>query len=114
MSGSTEYSERRRSMSATELRQAFRRRVRAVTRQIWSLHVGRGIARTVVVASVLVAAVATADYFLELAQAVRIGLLGAGAVVVAVLAALWVVRPARAWHRARVAAELEELFPRLG
>ena len=33
---------------------------------------------------------------------------------VAVLAVRWVVRPARAWNRARVARELEGLFPRLG
>jgi hypothetical protein len=101
-------------MSATELRQAFRRRFRAVAHQIWSLHVGRGLARTVVVAAVLVAAVATADYFLELSRGVRAGLLAAGLAVVAALAAVWVVRPAREWRRERVAAELEGLFPRLG
>src|SRR6266516_206251 len=75
-------------MSATALRQSFRRRFRAVARQIWSLHVGRGVALT--------------------------GLVAAGAAVVAALAARWVVRPALAWNRARVAAELEGLFPRLG
>src|SRR5919201_1507404 len=101
-------------MPATELRQAFRRRFRAVARQIWSLHVGRGVARTVVVAAVLLAAAATADYFFELSWAARAGLLAAMTAVVAVLAALWVVRPALAWHRARVAAELEGPFPRLG
>src|SRR5262249_59502783 len=101
-------------MSATELRQAFRRRFRAVTRQVWSLRVGRGIALTVLVAAAWVAAVATADYFYELSWATRAGLLAAGTAVVAALAALWVVRPALAWNRARVASELEGLFPRLG
>ena len=38
----------------------------------------------------------------------------AGLAVVAVLAVRWVVRPALAWSRPRVAAELEGLFPRLG
>ena len=104
----------RRSMSATELRPAFRRRFRAVTRQIWSLHVGRGVARTVLVAAALLAAAAAADYFFELSWPVRAGLLAVGAAVVAVLAARWVVRPALAWNRTRVAAELEGLFPRLG
>src|SRR6516225_1758758 len=75
-------------MSTIELRPAFRQRFRAVTRQIWSLHVGRGVARA--------------------------GLAAAGTAVVAVLALRWVVRPARAWNRARVARELEGLFPRLG
>src|SRR5687767_13178534 len=101
-------------MSATELRQGFRRRFRAVARQIWSLQVGRGLARTVVVAAVLVAAVATADYFFELSWGVRAGLMAAGVAVLAALAAVWIVRPAREWHRDRVAAELEGLFPRLG
>lgn len=101
-------------MSATELRQAFRRRFRAVARQIWSLHVGRGLARTVVVGAVLVAAVAAADYLYELSWWARAGLLAGAAAVMAVLAALWVVRPAVAWHRTRVASELEGLFPRLG
>src|SRR5438552_931050 len=101
-------------MSATELRPAFRRRFRAVARQIWSLHVGRGVARTVLVAAALVAVIAAADYVYELSWAARAGLLAAGAAVVAVLAARWVVRPALAWDRARVASELEGLFPRLG
>src|SRR5262245_16479824 len=101
-------------MSATELRRSFRRRFRAVARQIWSLHVGRGAALTVVVATALLAAIATADYFFELSWTLRAGLFGAAAAVVAVLAAVWIVRPARAWHRARVASELEGLFPRLG
>jgi hypothetical protein len=101
-------------MSATELRQSFRRRFRAVARQIWSLHVGRGLARTVIVAALLVAVVATADYFLELSWPIRAGLLAGVATVVAVLTGLWVVRPALAWNRERVAAELEGLFPRLG
>src|SRR5262245_49899177 len=101
-------------MSAIELRQGFRRRFRAVARQIWSLHVGLGLARTVVVAAVLVAAVATADYFLELSLAARAGLLTVGVAVLVALAALWIVRPARDWDRTRVASELEGLFPRLG
>src|SRR6476646_8433193 len=100
-------------MSATELRQAFRRRFRAVARQIWSLHVGRGVALTVVVAAVFVALAATADYLFELSWPARAGMLAAGAAAVAVLAALWIVRPALAWDRARVATELEGLFPRL-
>ena len=102
------------SISATELRPAFRRRFRAVARQIWSLHVGRGVARTVLVAAVLVAAAAAVDYVYELSWAVRAGVFAVGAAVVAVCAARWVVRPARDWDRTRVAAELEGLFPRLG
>jgi len=101
-------------MSGTELRLAFRRRFRAVALQMWSLHVGRGVARTVMVAALLVAAIATADYLLELPWAARAGLLAAGAGVVIALFVRGVVSPARAWNRARVAAELEELFPRLG
>ncbi|MBN9121176.1 MAG: hypothetical protein J0I06_18830, partial [Planctomycetes bacterium] len=101
-------------MSGTELRQAFRRRFRAVARQIWSLRVARGAALTVTAAAVLLAAVATADYFLELSWVFRAALLGAGTAVVVALAAVLVVRPARDWHRERVAAELEGLFPRLG
>lgn len=101
-------------MSATELRRSFRRRFRSVARQIWSLHVARGVARTVVVAAALLATVATADYVLELPWAVRAALLGAATAVVAALAAVWVVRPARAFNRERVAADLEGLFPRLG
>jgi hypothetical protein len=101
-------------MSATELRQAFRQRFRAVARQIWSLHVGRGVALTAVVAAALVALVAAVDYVYELPWLARAGLLVVGVAVVAVLAARWIVRPALAWNRARVAAELEGLFPRLG
>jgi hypothetical protein len=101
-------------MSTTELRHSFRRRFRSVTWQIWSLHVGSGMARTVLVAAVLVAAIAGADYLFELSWALRLGLLAVVAVVAAILAARWVVRPARAWQRERVAAELEGLFPRLG
>src|SRR5580692_1325572 len=101
-------------MSATELRQTFRRRFRGVKRQIWSLQVGRGIAGTVLVATILVALAATADYVFELSWGIRAGLTIAGSALVAALAALWVVGPARAWNRVRVAAELEGLFPRLG
>jgi hypothetical protein len=101
-------------MSTTELRPAFRQRFRAVARQIWSLHVGRGVARTVVAAALLLAATAAVDYFFELSWPIRAGLTAVCAVVVAVLAVRWVVRPARAWNRARVARELEGLFPRLG
>src|SRR6516165_3814156 len=96
-------------MSVTELRPAFRRRFRAVTRQIWALHVTRGVALTA-----LVALAAAADYVFELPWLARAGLLVAGLAVVVVLAARWIVRPALAWNRARVAAELEGLFPRLG
>src|SRR5262249_57303025 len=44
----------------------------------------------------------------------RAGRLAACPACVAGLAVGWIVRPARAWNRARVAAELEGLFPRLG
>src|SRR5436309_990008 len=101
-------------MSATELRPAFRQRFRAVTRQIWSLHVGRGVARTVVVAAALLAAAAAVDYLFELSWPVRAGLLAGCTALLAVLVVRWIVRPARAWNRARVARELEGLFPRLG
>jgi hypothetical protein len=101
-------------MSVTELRPAFRRRFRAVTRQIWALHVTRGVALTALVAAALVALAAAADYVFELPWLARAGLLVAGLAVVVVLAARWIVRPALAWNRARVAAELEGLFPRLG
>ena len=59
-------------------------------------------------------AVATADYFLELSWPVRAALLGATTAVVVALAAVWVVKPARAYSRERVAADLAGLFPRLG
>src|SRR5436190_11995765 len=101
-------------MSATELRPAFRRRFRVVTRQIWSLRVGHGIAWTALVATVLLATAAALDYVFEWPWAARAILLAACTMVVAALAARWVVRPALAWNRARVAAELEGLFPRLG
>jgi hypothetical protein len=101
-------------MSVTELRPAFRRRFRVVTRQIWALHLGRGLGRTAIVAAALVAALAAVDYFFELSWPIRAGLLAAGTALLAVLIARWVVRPARAWNRARVAAELEGLFPRIG
>src|SRR5262245_21007740 len=101
-------------MSTIELRPAFRQRFRSVTRQIWSLHVGRGVALTIVAAAALLTAMAAVDYFFELSWPVRAGLLAACAGIVMLLAGRWIVRPARAWHRARVAAELEGLFPRLG
>src|SRR5262245_7216110 len=101
-------------MPATELRPAFRQRFRAVTRQIWSLHVGRGIARTTVAAAALLAALAAVDYFFELSWSARAGLLVGWLAVVALLATRWVVRPALTWDRPRVAVELEGLFPRLG
>lgn len=101
-------------MSATELRRSFRRRFRAVARQIWSLRVLRGAALTVVVAAAVFAVVATADYLLELSVATRAAALGVAAVGLVVLFARWVVAPARNWNRERVAAELEDLFPRLG
>src|SRR5262249_54776316 len=104
----------RRPMSVTDVRPVFRQRFRAVTRQIWSLHVVRGVARTAVVASVLLAASAAVDYLFELPWPARAGLLAVCMAVVAVLAVRWVVRPARAWNRPRVARELEGLFPRLG
>src|SRR5262245_36118310 len=101
-------------MSTIELRPAFRQRFRSVTRQIWSLHVGRGVALTIVAAAALLTAMAAVDYFFELSWPVRAGLLAACAGIVMLLAGRWIVRPARAWNRARVAAELEGLFPRLG
>jgi hypothetical protein len=101
-------------MPATELRPAFRRRFRGLTRQIWSLHVGHGVARTAVAASVLLAALAVVDYLFEWPWPARAGLLAACTALVAVLAVRWVICPARAWNRTRVAAELEGLFPRLG
>jgi hypothetical protein len=101
-------------MSATELRPAFRQRFRTVARQIWSLHVGRGVARTAVAAAALLAAVAAVDYLFELPWPARAGLLAACTAVLAVLVARWIVRPARTWNRTRVAAQLERLFPRLG
>jgi hypothetical protein len=102
-------------MSATtELRPAFRRRFRTVARQIRSLHVGQGLARTVLAAASLLGAVAVADYLFELSWPIRVGLAAASAAVVAVLAVRWIVRPAQAWNRTRVARELEGLFPRLG
>src|SRR5262245_59770313 len=98
----------------TELRPVFRQRFRTVTRQIWSLHVGRGVARTAVVAALLLAATAAVDYIFELSWPIRAGLLAVCMAIMTVLAVRWIVRPARAWNRARVAAELEGLFPRLG
>src|SRR5436309_6026628 len=87
----------------TELRPAFRRRFHAVTWQIWSLHVGRGVARTAVAAAVLLASAAAVDYIFEWSWPARAGLLAACTALVAVLAVRWVVRPARAWNRALVA-----------
>src|SRR5271166_3058659 len=101
-------------MSTTELRPAFRQRFRAVAWQIWSLRVGRGVALTAVVAAALVTLTAAVDYVYELPWLARAGLLVVGATIVGVLAARWIVRPALAWNRTRVAAELEGLFPRLG
>ena len=85
-----------------------------MTRQIWSLHVSRGVALTVLMVVALVAAAATADYLYELSWVTRAGLLAIGAAIVTVLAAKWILRPALAWNRVRVASELEGLFPRLG
>jgi hypothetical protein len=62
----------------------------------------------------LLVALTAADYFLELSWPIRAGLAAVCIAIVAVLAARWIVRPARAWNRARVARELEGLFPRLG
>src|SRR5437868_3242530 len=102
------------SVSAPELRPAFRRRFRGVARRMWSLHVARGLAGTVLVATALLTTAALADYRLELPFPVRAGLFVLGAAVVAVLTVRWVIGTARAWGRTRVAAELEGLFPRLG
>jgi hypothetical protein len=102
-------------MSATtELRPAFRQRFRAVARQVWSLHIGRGVAQTAVVAAVLVAAAAAFDYFQEPSWPVRAALTAASVAIVVVLVVRWVFRPALAWNRVRVARDLEGLFPRLG
>ena len=62
-------------MSAKEIRPEFRRRLRAVARQVWALHVARGVAWTVLIAATLVAMVAAADYVLELSRPARAGLL---------------------------------------
>jgi hypothetical protein len=100
-------------MAATQM-QTFRRRLRSVKWQAWSLYVGRGLARTTVVAAAAGAAIAAADFLFELPWAIRAGLFAAATILVAVLAVRWIVRPACEWNRARVAAELEGLFPRLG
>ena len=101
-------------MSTKELRSTLRQRVRVVTRQMWALHVGRGVAQTAVVAVALVAAVAAIDYLVELPLLARVTLFAVGLTAVAVLATQWVVRPALRWGRSRVAVVLEGLFPRLG
>src|SRR5579872_2023552 len=101
-------------MSAIELRQTFRRKFRSVTRQIWSLQVGRGIALTVLLTAAVFGALAAADYLFELPWATRAVLSGASAVSILALATVWIIRPARSWNRVRVASELEGLFPRLG
>lgn len=101
-------------MPATEPRPAFRQRVRTVTRQMWALHVGRGIARAVAATAALVATAAAVDYLVELPFPVRLAVFAAGSAAVALFIARWVVRPARAWGGGRVAAVLEGLFPRLG
>jgi hypothetical protein len=62
----------------------------------------------------MLAALAAVDYLFELAWPARAGLLAAGTVLLVVLVVRWIVRPARTWNRARVARELEGLFPRLG
>jgi hypothetical protein len=101
-------------MSTIELRPAFRQRFRAVTRQIWLLHVGRGVAQTAVMAAALLAVAAVVDYIFELPWLARAGLAAVCIAIVTVLAVRWIIRPARAWSRARVARELEGFFPRLG
>lgn len=101
-------------MATAELRQSFRRRFRSVAWQIWSLHVGRGVAWTVLLAAGLASAIAAADYLLELSWPVRAGLVAVAAAITALATVRWVMRPAREWQRTRVAAELEGLFPRLG
>jgi hypothetical protein len=98
----------------TELRPAFRQRFRTVTRQIWSLHVCRGIAQTVVAVAALLAVAAVIDYIFELPWLARAVFAAIGILFVAVLAVRWIIRPARTWNRVRVASELEGLFPRLG
>lgn len=100
--------------TTTELRPAFRRRFRAVTRQIWSLRVSCGVARTIASAAAFLAVAAAVDYFFELPWPVRAVLAAGGTVCVAALAMRWIVRPAQTWNRLRVARELEGLFPRLG
>jgi hypothetical protein len=102
------------SMATTELRPAFRRRFRRVARQMWSLHVGRGLAMIVLVAAAMLGTAAFVDYFFELPWPARAGVFGVGVAAVAFLAAKWVFAPARVWRWSKVAAELEGLFPRLG
>jgi hypothetical protein len=62
----------------------------------------------------LLAAAAAVDYLFELSWPARAGLAAVCTAIVAVLAVRWIIRPARAWNRTRVARELEGLFPRLG
>ncbi len=98
----------------TELRPAFRQRFRTVTWQIWSLHVCRGIAQTVVAVAALLAVSAVVDYIFELPWLARAASAAGFSVLLVTLAVRWIVRPARTWNRVRVASELEGLFPRLG
>ncbi|HEY7329284.1 MAG TPA: DUF4175 family protein [Gemmataceae bacterium] len=100
--------------TTTELRPVFRQRIRSVTRQIWSLHVGQGVARTLVVMATLLAMIAVADYIFELPWLIRASLAVIASIFVVMLAVQWIIRPAQIWSRIRVASELEGLFPRLG
>ncbi len=101
-------------MSVTEVRPAFRQRLRAVTRQMWALHMVRGIARTALAAIVLIAAAAAVDFVFELPILARITMFAFGLAVVLLLGIRWVVRPARTWSQHRVVVLLEGLFPGLG
>src|SRR5580692_9333962 len=101
-------------MPATELRPAFRQRLRVLTQLIWALHVGQGFARTTLAAIILLAAAAAVDYIFELSPATRTALFASGLVVVLLLVLRWVVRPARTWRRDKVVMALEGLFPILG
>src|SRR5262245_33141193 len=97
------------TMTATELRPAFRRRFRGVARQMWSLHVGRGMAMTVLVATALLGSAALVDYVFELSWPARSAVFGVGVAAAAFVAAKWIFAPARVWRWSKVAAELEGL-----
>src|SRR5262245_64870627 len=90
------------SMSATELRPAFRRRFRGVARQMWSLHVVRGLAMTVLVATAFLGTVALVDFLFELPRLARAAVFVVGAAAVAILTVKWIVAPARVWGRTKV------------
>src|SRR5262245_24408713 len=60
------------------------------------------------------AILAAADYWLELARAVRVGAIGAIGVASVAVAALLTVRSYRRWQREATAAVIERAFPLVG